>query len=572
MMRSSSFRVPVALALLIAASAAHLSTQESWTAIIDGRVVDPGSGAGVGGVRVQIGRVAEGSLRMAFVRGSREAPQTSIPAGEPLRTDGNGTFRFSGLAPGLYEVVASGSGGSGRPGATSSLHPGRLIRVLASRTVTVRVPLWRDASLSGSVLDAAGSPVIGIPVVALPEEGPVPDEQRFEATTDDRGRFTIIVPPGRYTVAVRPPPYSTPRSVLAAMPDGRTGVYEWTFHPRATSRADARRIDAGPAVELDGLDIQLTPVAGYSVTVGISVPPGIEGMPRIWISRTDDPGPYGVLASSAGHGASNELAGIPPGRYILQAYIVPQMPSTTRGVAPLRTLPVEPTFWAETQVDVTTAHVSAPLALRQGHRLSGRVVFEGAAPPELAELQDWPIAVEGMADHTRNLRGSFTSPAAFSSIQLPPGRYVVRPLPSGDWHFKSLAIGGRNITDTPIDMGEADRSDLTMTFSESPAVVAGQVELDTGPEPERPSVYVFPVERELWQHPGSQRSRVAVLLIGADGRFRAAMPPGLYYVAAAVGVVRLPSDLDSLAAGGDTVRIVEGAPVTPRLLKPVKLR
>ena len=569
MARAGSFLV---LALLISAFSATLSTQEPWTSVIDGRVVEPVGGTGIGGVRVQIGRVADESIRIPFVQRSRIALQTSVPAGEPLQTDSTGAFRFSGLAPGLYEVIASGSGGSGRPGATSSLDPGRLIRVAASRTATVRVPLWRDASLTGRVLDPAGSPVIGIPVVALPEDAPLAKEQRLEATTDDRGQFTIIVPPGRYTVAAYPPPYTAPRAVLAALPDGRTGAYVRTFHPRVTGRADARRLDAGPAAEVSGLDIQLTPVEVYSVTTGFPVPPGIKGVPLIWISHVDEPGPFGAVASGGGHVARHELRGIPPGRYLLQAYIAPPMPSASHGVWPLRTLPADPTYWADAHLDITRADVSAPLTLRHGYRLSGRVVFEGASPPALVELQAWPIVVEGTADHTRDLRASFVSAAAFSSIQLPPGRYFVRPFPLGDWHFKSLGVGGRNTTDAPIDLGEADRADLTITFSDRPAVVEGQVELDSGPEPQRPSVYVFPAERELWPHMGPEPSRIAVLLTGADGRFQAAVPPGVYYVAAAIGPVRLPSDLERLAGSADTVRIIEGSSVSSRLLKPVTLR
>jgi hypothetical protein len=483
-------------------------------------------------------------------------------------------FRMSGLAPGLYEILAFGSGGTGRPGTSSPSQGSRLVRVQAGQQVSTRIPFLRDATLSGRVFGESGAPLPGVPVVALPEDVRVPVAQRVSASTDDRGVFTLFVAPGRYRLAATPPPLSSPEAILAPPVEGRLAVYPRTFHPRGDGRSAAPLIDAGPGARLSGLDIYLTPVPAFSVIGRLSQLPKTKGLPLVWLRRTpdgsDDEDP--AAAQAGFHSPQFVMAGIPAGQYLLQASITPQMPSISHGVAPLRTLPPEPTLWAEVPVRIADRDVAIDVTLREGYRLGGRVVFEGGTPPPIEELQGWALLIEGADAPDRGLRGVYVSPASFTSVQLTPGRSFLRPFMAEGWYLKSVTAGGRPATDAVIDIRDGDRQDVTITFSDRAATVEGTIELDAGPEPERPMVYIFPAERDLWQHIGAEPARIAKLLTGATGKFTTTMPPGTYYVAATGTPVQLPADLAALSASAELISLVEGTTVIARRIRAVRLR
>ena len=212
------------------------------------------------------------------------------------------------------------------------------------------------------------------------------------------------------------------------------------------------------------------------------------------------------------------------------------------------------------------------VTLQEGYRLGGRVVFEGAPAPQFEELQGAPILVEGAEASFRDVRGAYLSASTFTSVQLAPGRFFVRPFPPEGWHLKSVTAGGQLALDAAIEVRDRDRQDVVITFSERPARVEGIVELDPGPAPERPTVYIFPAERELWQRIAEEPVRVARMVTGSAGTFTAELPPGSYYVAATSDAVSLPADFAALSASAELLRLLDGTTVPARRVRPVKVR
>ena len=180
----------------------------------------------------------------------------------------------------------------------------------------IRATLSKPGSISGTVVDERGEPVVGILVRLLPQilmisanavaRGPV-------AQTDDRGAYRIAgLGPGRYlvsvpsvqsalpaTAAVRPPTAMAGAGMadLLAMrdasrqerlivdvgdgqqavvgrfavppppsPDGTRRAYPMTFHPNVVDAASATSIDLTASEDRFAVDIQLRPVSALRVS------------------------------------------------------------------------------------------------------------------------------------------------------------------------------------------------------------------------------------------------------------------------------------------------------------------
>ncbi|HEX6975785.1 MAG TPA: carboxypeptidase-like regulatory domain-containing protein, partial [Vicinamibacterales bacterium] len=201
-------------------TAGQPSPQAPPTGLIGGQVVDAGSGKPVPGAFVLLG----GGPPPPRVAGS---PPPSRPR---ALTDGDGRFAFRGLAAGTYNVTVSrpghvdGAYGRRRPEGTTqtlALAPGE-------RVSDITIAVWRQASISGAVVDEAGEPVVGVEVRAL-RRALVSGRWQFTTTvsggfrqffTDDRGAYRIPgLPPGEYVVAVLSTVSSAPASVLEGYRD-----------------------------------------------------------------------------------------------------------------------------------------------------------------------------------------------------------------------------------------------------------------------------------------------------------------------------------------------------------------
>ena len=143
--------------------------------------------------------VGGGSLSLSKRLGPAGVELSDIPRPVAIGvSDRDGRARFDGLAPGSYTITAA----SDRPGMASRSQEG--IAVESGQTRPIKLQLGREGLvLSGRVLDSTSGVLSAARVSAQLTErdgevGAAP--QLFAVTSTDDGRYTLVLPPGRYTL------------------------------------------------------------------------------------------------------------------------------------------------------------------------------------------------------------------------------------------------------------------------------------------------------------------------------------------------------------------------------------
>ena len=227
----------------------------------------------------------------------------------------------------------------------------RVTVVESQWTANLTIALYKPASLSGTVVDERGEPVVGVPVRILKAveiggqmrraTGPV-------AETDDRGMYRVPdlaagtyfvhVPNVQITLAdgtVRPPTAPQRPLALARAPGGIGAVvghfptppaagrgYAMAFHPAARAAAEALPITLDYGESRTNADVQLSLVPTVRVSGTLSgAPAAIATMP-VWLVPAGDEasgaGGEAALTLSSPEGAFTFL-NVPAGRYTLIA-------------------------------------------------------------------------------------------------------------------------------------------------------------------------------------------------------------------------------------------------------------
>jgi hypothetical protein len=261
------------------------------TGAISGVVTDGQTGRPIAGALVQLD---DGAARL------------SAPPSRPRQmTDGSGHFIFQHVAAGSYKtrVTAPGylDGGYGRvPGSQAA---GQVTLQDKQWFADANAVLWKPASISGTIRDERGEPLVDIPVRLVMAFGLAGREQwAFGAVTqtDDRGayrfagllpgRYVVFVPNIQITLAdgqvalwrwtkVDPLPVvraadglGTMAASFAVPPPGHGQVYAATFCPaaRSLSTADVVALDVGS--DRRAVDVSLVPVSSVRVSGSVVGP------------------------------------------------------------------------------------------------------------------------------------------------------------------------------------------------------------------------------------------------------------------------------------------------------------
>jgi hypothetical protein len=293
----------------------------------------------------------------------------------------DGHYFFTGLPRGRYSITAAKAGyvagghGMRRPNGSVqpiTLHDGE-------RVTDATVVMWKDAAISGTVLDEAGEPVVGLQVQAIVRGimfGNAALASSSSDVTDDRGAYRIAsLVPGDYIVCAPNTHVSVPvssiegyrRSVASFMDMAITGgvpspgtpdsvvvgttvrrvgrpftppptrtsgsifVYPTTCFPDALSTDSASLVSITSGEERPGVDFQIVPVPTVSVSGVISGPEGYVGSlgVRLTPAHDVDSGILGdtAVTVSAADGAF-KIEGVPPGDYVMRIERAPRQPST----------------------------------------------------------------------------------------------------------------------------------------------------------------------------------------------------------------------------------------------------
>jgi hypothetical protein len=551
--------------------------------LILGRTVDGDSGAPLAHVFVTLTAMSlNGRPTMNTADATPNRP--GLRPALTVVSDENGWFVFHDLPAGAFTFACTlwgylGGGynqhapdGAGQP---VSLSDGQ-------RLGDLTLKLWKMASITGTVTDEAGEPVIAASIRVLKRTTVAgqPVLQAVEAGqpgTDDRGiyraynlvpgNYLVCVPQTATTVAVasnasspspsRPAP-SSPEFGLVhrptqgvpppAAPDARRFVYPTLCAPSASGTSGATLVSLKSGQDQTNIDVHLVPVPTFRVSGVIS---GSNGpAPGLQVQLVvADADPRAMSAPSADSVAATGAAdaqgrftfvGIPRGDYVIQAAA---RAGPFGQFGPPGAAPVPNLQWAKLPVSIDADVDSLAVALQLGLQVSGQLVFEGQSPrPTADQLQQGPavrltpLAAGAGGRSVGPLPGmgnAITADGRFVVADLMPGAYALNPpgWVSLKWIVTSITAGGADVSDLPLQLGAGDLRDVVITYTDEPAKLTGAVRDRSGHPDSRAHVVVFPPNSTAWGWSGGLHSASAG--VNAAGTYAlGALPSGDYAVAA----------------------------------------
>lgn len=374
---------------------------------------------------------------------------------------------------------------------------------------------------------------------------------------------------------------------------GRPLTYPTQFFSNAGSAVRSTLVRLASGEERGNVDFQLKPVRAFKISGAVSGPEG----PLANLALTLVPAEAEQLASAfdtrtafASGSGTFAFNAVPPGQYVLRATRTPRTAfsgetmvfqqagatiTTTSGRAGgpgggMPPLPTEPTLWTEIPVTVSTSDIiDMPVMLRPGLRVTGTVQFDGAAArPENDRLTSLGVILEpaDVRPGVNSARGRVETSGQFATMGVPPGRYFVRVqgAPAG-WTFRGATVGGRDVTDAPLDI-DSDVSGVALMFTDRPIELSGRVTGDAALT-EGATVILFPTDQSAWVGYGSSTRRLRNVRADKTGAFSLGnLPAGDYYLAAVTEKIAVdwqnPEFLASLASDATRVRLNEGQKLT----------
>ena len=248
-------------------------------------------------------------------------------------------------------------------------------------------------------------------------------------------------------------------------------------------------------------------------------------------------------------------------------------------------IPDDPALYANTPITVAASGTDNVIViLERGGRVSGHLEFDGTKErPDGAALSRVPVILERADNATifsPNIAGTPTAPpgrvdetGTFKTYGQPPGKYLFRigGAPSG-WTLKSAIAEGRDISDTPFDLGTKDLTNVVVTFTDRPTKLTGVAHTKDGnPDPEA-LVIVFPADPAAWSDFGLNPRRLRSVRPAKDGTYTfSGLPVGDYYVMAigddSIDSWQNPEALADLARSATQVRIGDGDTRTQDLVR-----
>jgi hypothetical protein len=138
----------------------------------------------------------------------------------------DGSFSFARVDPGDYTVIVTSSAGNGRAA----------IKVLPDQTATVEITLAANAIVVGTLVDAAGKPLGGLPVAIIPDAG------------DGRLRVELS----------GPPPTSNPDGTFRLEAKAGPSALMVLTSPRPTSKRGLK-LEAGKTLDVGAITVEAQP-------------------------------------------------------------------------------------------------------------------------------------------------------------------------------------------------------------------------------------------------------------------------------------------------------------------------
>lgn len=503
--------------------------QPAATGVIEGRVIDAGTGQALAGVFLRL-------------RQSETTPGAAEHTDKAV-TNTAGRFEFANLPASAFVIEADAPGSDYLGGAFGKRRPDgyplRIKLAAGERWSDATIELFRAGSIAGRLTDDDGRPLGEQWISAWPIRA---GTQRHwgtyipNAKTDKDGnyRFTSLAP-DTYIVAAMIPRWvdaSTnraqfPRELLAPRPtaDGQRRVFRSTFFGQSREVSGAIRVAVASGQRREGVDIELI----------ADVPAVVSG--RV-IRETPFPRGSDVelrLPGVPSNAAAEARAMIAEdGRFVIAdigpgSYIAHPVPKSSSGDS---TMIISGDDLTEIPIEVPSTGLSnLEWNLTRGFKLSVRLRFEGPGP--------YPRYVDGLLlpldDGAVSRGNNHGDQLDFEGVM--PGRYFLGAQDNDSkspWHAKRTLLNGKDVTGDPIVIGETG-TDLEVVMSAAPtrmSNVAGSVQDSSGRPVPDSTVVMFPADPAQWTFGpyGSAKCRAIRVLRGAFDI--SSVPPGEYYIAA----------------------------------------
>lgn len=529
-------------------------------------------GEHVGGLTLSLAKVASISGVITDEAGeplvgvSVRAMSRMVPMGAPTyrltgdaRTDDRGMYRLDGLFPGKYFVL-----------------------VPQTPTTMPIANLEKSADGLGGIFSGANPFIEAITGGAQTSLGPVGVRVNDQLWQTGNG-------PGGTASSAPPPPVN-----------GRVAAYQTTFYPGAAQLAQAAVVTVKSGEDRVGIDWQLHPTASARISGMLSSPEGPAANVAIRLvnapgTNDDDAVPV-AMATTSGDG-SFAFMGVPAGSYVAKA-------QQTKGPSPfpegmMAGLPPE-AMAAMASLSARSGNgdmniLRAPIsvvdrdvagvswAMRPGAHVSGKVVFEGAAPPPTAQqIQNAQMSLAAVMPGSASPFGpnmtKLSADGLFKTGAQASGTYFVNVtgIPAA-WMIKSVTVGGRDVTTSGLDVGDVDVTDAVVTYTDRISSLTGMVHSDApGPLP-NVTVYVIPADYRNGIASGAIGRRQVTQAVPLTGTYNIArLAPGDYLAVALLDdAVTGDRDLafyDAIARAARPVTIAAGEKKALDLPVTVKIR
>jgi hypothetical protein len=386
------------------------------------------------GVETITGRVIKaGTAIEQPLRNARVELIGGPATGSVARTDSNGKFVFSGLAPGEYRLMVTCDG---------------FIRQQSAKTImlgrgqalgNILFQLEPAPTAAGRVLDSYGEPIPNVQVEALRRSYDLrgnPGMTRVaSALTDDRGEYRIFwLDPGEYFFYASPLPDNAGTSPLR--------VIAPTFFPGVTTPDDARPLPLGIGREVPvdfrlRRDAALWPINGQTMNeiTGRPVAAAITLTPP-----AEDPNLSRYRAQSSATRPFS-IENVPPGTYILSA----KAGSGDSQLTAFQRIVLRPVLVTPRNGYSVSLMLSAPASV------NGRLFVESGETIELRETGVELLSVDPDLPSPQKVLARPDGQFVLNGVV--PGSYVLETsnLPQ-DFYLKAARFGAGDVLEKPLTL------------------------------------------------------------------------------------------------------------------------
>jgi carboxypeptidase family protein len=498
---------------------------QTGTASLSGRVSAADTGAPLRRVQVRVGGQELRGMRGAITDADGRYVVANLPAG-----------RYSiSFMKGGFAMVAYGQKRPNQPGTMVDVADGQKLENLDVR-------LTRGGVIAGRIVDDFGEPIVDARVQVM-RLGWMNGRRRAIMAgrgdqTNDRGEYRLWgLGPGDYlvmAVSMDRQMFVEPTTALDA-PD--SSGFAPTYYPGTASADEAQKVAVAAGEEVGSVDFALavTRVVRVSGTAMTSDGRPMTSATVMMFPRTPMEG--GMMMPQGGRTDSNGAFVIPnvaPGEYALQT-------RDERG--PGRQTEGEEAASATLTVGSEDVK-NVMLVATRGVRVTGRVVFEGAAPTA-ALKENLRVFMPGVDNEPMMMFGR----GGGDPQVAPDGKFEVRGITGRrsfavsagpPWVLKAARIGGTDVLDSGYEFGKEDVNNVELVLTSRSPTLSGSVTGDNNTPAKDYVVLAYSTDEAAWVQQSFRRG-FGLGRPDQNGTYKiTGLRPGSYYV---VALAEMPEDL-----------------------------